>query len=101
PSLGHRRRQPGRRLRVRALLSEWVVIVGVRAAIGTNVGAIVARAADSGIIVAKMSPAHVEIGSVDESIFFAIKGLPNLRKKGIASRMRGQGLRAKGRGFID
>ena len=77
------------------------MIVGIRAPVETNVGAIVAGAANGGIIVAKMSPAHVEIGSVDESIFFAIQSLTKIRIKEIATRTRGQGLRAKGRGFIN
>src|SRR5205807_10054594 len=60
------RNQLGLRFRFRTILNEEIMIVGVGAAIESNVSAIVARAPDGGIVVAKMPPALVKVGGVDE-----------------------------------
>ena len=95
------RNQPGLGFRFRTILNKEIVIVGVSAPVETNVGAVVTGAANGGIIVAKMSPALVEVGGVDESVLFAIESLTKIRIKEIATRMSRQRLSAKGRLLID
>ena len=63
------------------------MIVCVRAAIESDVTAVITGAADSRIVIAEMAAGHVVVGRIDKSVFSSIEALTQVRIKEIAPRV--------------
>ena len=77
------------------------MIVGVGAAIESDVRTVIARTAHRRIIVAQVSAAHVVISGVDESVLHSIERSAQIRIEEVPTRMRHERLRHESSSFVN